>query len=75
MIDIRSDSQIDADGVVPGAIVIARNVLEWRLEPGGAFRHPSAPGPDAHVILTCNEGYRAGRRGAQTQTAERKIYR
>ncbi len=67
LIDIRSDSQIAADGVVPGALVIARNVLEWRLEPDGAFRHPSAPGPDAHVILMCNEGYASSLAAATLQ--------
>ena len=44
LIDIRSDSQIAADGVVPGAVVIARNVLEWRLDPASAHRQPGAPG-------------------------------
>src|SRR5262249_55599866 len=32
LIDIRSESQITQDGVVPGALVISRNVLEWRLD-------------------------------------------
>lgn len=57
LIDIRGDAQIAADGVVPGALLIQRNVLEWRVEPGGAHRHPEAPGVDAHVIVMCNEGY------------------
>ncbi|HEY1345056.1 MAG TPA: hypothetical protein VGF54_08740, partial [Streptosporangiaceae bacterium] len=33
LIDIRSDSQIARDGTVAGALVIPRNVLEWRLDP------------------------------------------
>ena len=53
---------------MPGALVIARNVLEWRLDPGGDFRHPSAPGPDAHVILMCNEGYASSLAAATLQT-------
>ena len=68
LIDIRSDSQIAADGVVPGALVIPRNVLEWRLDPGGAYRHRCAPGPDAHVILMCNEGYASSLAAATLQT-------
>ena len=67
LIDIRSDSQIAADGVVPGALVIARNVLEWRLDPGGDFRHPDAPGLDAHVIVMCNEGYASSLAAATLQ--------
>ena len=59
LIDIRSDSQIAADGTIPGALVIARNVLEWRLDPASTHRHPDAPGLGDHVILVCNEGYQS----------------
>ena len=68
LIDIRADSQIAADGVVPGALVIPRNVLEWRLDPGGAYRHRSAPGTAAHVILMCDEGYASSLAAATLQT-------
>jgi len=57
LIDMRADSQIAADGVIVGALVIPRNVLEWRLDPASTHRHPDAPGLDDHVILACNEGY------------------
>jgi rhodanese-related sulfurtransferase len=57
LIDIRADSQIARDGVVPGALVIARNVLEWRLDPESGHAHPEAPAFDDQVILMCNEGY------------------
>jgi rhodanese-related sulfurtransferase len=57
LIDMRADSQIAQDGVIVGALVIPRNVLEWRLDPTSTHRHPDAPGLDDHVILTCNEGY------------------
>ena len=57
LVDIRAESQIAADGVVPGAMIISRNVLEWRLDPSCEFRRSDAPGLDAHVILMCNEGY------------------
>jgi rhodanese-related sulfurtransferase len=67
LIDIRSDSQIAADGVVPGAMVIARNVLEWRLDPDCPHRHPDAPGLDEHVILMCNEGYQSSLAAATLQ--------
>src|SRR5205085_11826551 len=59
LIDMRSDSQVARDGVVPGALVIARNVLEWRLDPASDHRHPRAPGLDDHVILMCDEGYQS----------------
>jgi rhodanese-related sulfurtransferase len=59
LIDIRAESQIATDGVVPDALVIARNVLEWRLDPGSDHRHPRAPGLDDQVIVMCNEGYQS----------------
>jgi len=59
LIDIRSDSQVARDGTVPGALVIARNVLEWRLDPDGESRHARAPRLGDHVILMCDEGYQS----------------
>jgi rhodanese-related sulfurtransferase len=59
VIDIRADEQIMRDGIVPGAIVIGRNVLEWRLDPDCEYRHTDAPGLDQRVIVMCNEGYQS----------------
>jgi rhodanese-related sulfurtransferase len=59
VIDIRADDQIARDGVVPGALVIPRNVLEWRLDPDCDYRHADAPGIDQRVIVMCNEGYQS----------------
>ena len=59
LVDIRSDSQIAQDGTIPDALVIARNVLEWRLDPASDHRHPQAPGLDEQVIVVCNEGYQS----------------
>jgi rhodanese-related sulfurtransferase/SAM-dependent methyltransferase len=67
LIDIRSDSQIAEDGVVPGALVIPRNVLEWRLDPASEHRHAQAPGLDDRVILMCNEGYQSSLAAATLQ--------
>ncbi|MGZ6643752.1 MAG: rhodanese-like domain-containing protein [Solirubrobacteraceae bacterium] len=57
IVDIRPVAQREATGVIPGSLVIDRNVLEWRLEPGGTHRHPDAPPADATVIVTCQAGY------------------
>jgi rhodanese-related sulfurtransferase len=67
LIDIRSDSQLARDGVVPEALVIARNVLEWRLDPVSDHRHARAPGLDDHVILMCDEGYQSSLAAATLQ--------
>lgn len=45
------------DGEIPGALVIDRNVLEWRLDPTSPHRVPEVTGPEQEVIVVCNEGY------------------
>ena len=67
LIDIRSDGQIARDGTIPGALVISRNVLEWRLDPASAHRHPEAPGLEEHIIVVCNEGYQSSLAAATLQ--------
>ncbi len=67
LIDIRADSQIARDGVVPDALVIPRNVLEWRLDPECDHRHARAPQLDDLVILMCNEGYQSSLAAATLQ--------
>jgi rhodanese-related sulfurtransferase len=67
LIDIRSDSQIACDGTIAGALVIARNVLEWRLDPASQHRHPQAPQLGEQVILLCDEGYQSSLAAATLQ--------
>jgi rhodanese-related sulfurtransferase len=57
LVDIRSESQRAADGVIPEALFIPRNVLEWRLDPASPDRLPQVSGYDLEVIVLCNEGY------------------
>jgi rhodanese-related sulfurtransferase len=57
LVDIRSDSERERDGIVPGSLHLPRTVLEWRLEPGGAWRNPHAPSLDGYVVLLCDHGY------------------
>jgi rhodanese-related sulfurtransferase len=59
VVDIRPSEQRNQDGEIPGAHVIARNVLEWRLDPGSAHRDPELADADAPVIVVCNEGYQS----------------
>jgi len=56
VVDIRPAAQRAAEGSVPGAVLIERNVLEWRLDPTSDARLPFAD-PDLHVIVCCQEGY------------------
>jgi rhodanese-related sulfurtransferase len=57
VVDIRPVEQRDRDGALPGALVVDRNVLEWRLDPTSAYRLPGMDDPEARVIVVCNEGY------------------
>lgn len=56
VVDTRPVAQRDRDGELPGAVVVDRNVLEWRLDPTSPFRLPGIA-PGRRVIVVCNEGY------------------
>jgi rhodanese-related sulfurtransferase len=56
-VDIRPEAQRRRDGELPGALVIDRNVLEWRLDPSSPHRLDVTIEPDQPVIVVCNEGY------------------
>ena len=56
VVDTRPVEQRERDGALPGAIVIDRNVLEWRLDPASPNRIPQAS-YERRVIIVCNEGF------------------
>ena len=56
VVDIRPSETRVPEGALPGALVVDRNVLEWRLDPTSDARLPEADA-DRRVILVCNEGY------------------
>ncbi|MFI1705673.1 rhodanese-like domain-containing protein [Streptomyces griseoruber] len=57
LVDIRYAALRERDGLIPGAVVVERNELEWRLDPQGSHRLPEATGHDLRVVVICNEGY------------------
>ena len=57
LVDIRPYAQRVQEGEVPGALVVERNVLEWRFDPASDARLPEATGYDVDVIVLCSEGY------------------
>jgi rhodanese-related sulfurtransferase len=59
LIDIRPAEQRQCDGLVPGAAIVERNVLEWRLDPKGRHRDPRLARRDRRIILICDEGYQS----------------
>jgi rhodanese-related sulfurtransferase len=66
LVDIRSLPQRAAQGVVPGALHIERNVLEWRFDPRSPARLPQAAF-DLRVIVMCVEGYTSSLAAASLQ--------
>jgi rhodanese-related sulfurtransferase len=57
LVDIRPVGQRASEGEIPGALVIDRNVLEWRLDPASSARLPEANRYDGQVVILCAEGY------------------
>ncbi|MFI8293911.1 rhodanese-like domain-containing protein [Streptomyces sp. NPDC085614] len=57
LVDTRYAALRERDGLIPGALVVERNELEWRLDPLGSHRAPEADRHDLRVVVFCNEGY------------------
>jgi rhodanese-related sulfurtransferase len=66
VIDIRPEANRREEGRLPGAIVIDRNVLEWRLDPTSGFEIPEAR-EGRRVVLVCNEGFASSLAAATLQ--------
>ncbi|MDX6298941.1 MAG: hypothetical protein QOF53_155 [Nocardioidaceae bacterium] len=66
LVDTRPQASREAEGDLPGAVVIERTVLEWRLDPASDARLPYAS-YDLHVVLVCNEGYSSSLAAATLQ--------
>jgi rhodanese-related sulfurtransferase len=57
LVDIRYELLRRRDGTIPGALIVERNELEWRLDPSCPHRLPQAEHHELEVIVLCNEGY------------------
>jgi len=57
LVDIRPEGQRAIEGSIPGALIVERNVLEWRFDPTSSARLPIATDHDLQVIVFCSEGY------------------
>lgn len=57
VIDIRPAHQRSTEGPLPGALVVERNVLEWRLDPDSPYHLPAVRNHHQQVIVVCSEGY------------------
>ncbi|MFZ0218494.1 MAG: rhodanese-like domain-containing protein [Candidatus Dormiibacterota bacterium] len=67
LVDIRPEEQRRLEGSVPGALVIERNLLEWRLDPKSPWRIPVIRDHRQQVIVLCSEGYTSSLAAASLQ--------
>jgi rhodanese-related sulfurtransferase len=67
LVDIRPHAQRCAEGGIPGAVVIERNVLEWRFDPSSPWRHPQLEDPPQLVVVICSEGFASSLAAATLQ--------
>jgi rhodanese-related sulfurtransferase len=67
LVDIRPVAQRAAEGEVSVAVVIERNVLEWRCDPTSDARLPEAVGDDVEWVVLCSEGYTSSLAAAALQ--------
>jgi rhodanese-related sulfurtransferase len=67
LVDIRPESQRAIEGDIADALVIERNVLEWRFDPTSSARLPVATDHDLQVIVFCSEGYTSSLAAASLQ--------
>jgi rhodanese-related sulfurtransferase len=67
LVDIRPAAQRATHGEIPGALVVERNVLEWRFDPRSDARLPLAGSYDLPVVVICQEGYTSSLAAAALQ--------
>ena len=67
LVDIRPEAQRAREGGIPGALIVERNVLEWRFAPASDARLPCVHGYDHEIIVFCSEGYTSSLAAAALQ--------
>ncbi|RUP33575.1 MAG: sulfurtransferase [Mycolicibacterium sp.] len=67
LVDIRPAAQRAIEGEFPGALVVERNVLEWRCDPTSDARLPQATGVDVEWVVLCSQGYTSSLAAAALQ--------
>jgi rhodanese-related sulfurtransferase len=67
LVDTRPQWQRADEGALPGALVVERNHLEWRLDPTSDAPIPEATDHDVRWIVFCSEGYSSSLAAASLQ--------
>jgi rhodanese-related sulfurtransferase len=68
VVDTRPASLRTRDGELPGALVVERNVLEWRLDPSSPHRLDEVRDHDQQIVVVCDEGYASSLAAASLQS-------
>ncbi len=55
VLDSRTPTDREADGVIAGSIHAPRTVLEWMVDPASGYAHDI--GAASRLVVVCNEGY------------------
>ncbi|MEU4671104.1 rhodanese-like domain-containing protein [Amycolatopsis sp. NPDC023774] len=66
IVDIRPHANRAAEGEIPGAVVVERIHLEWRLAPDSEWRLPGVTTATTAIVV-CNEGYSSSLAAADLQ--------
>lgn len=66
LVDIRPLANRQAEGEIPGSVVVERIHLEWRLAPDSDWRLPGVTA-ESTVVVLCNEGYSSSLAAADLQ--------
>jgi rhodanese-related sulfurtransferase len=67
IVDTRTYEQRRQHGVVPGALVVPRTVLEWRVDPASGHQDPRIAARTGPLIVMCQEGYSSSLAAATLQ--------
>jgi rhodanese-related sulfurtransferase len=67
LVDIRPWAQRRVEGEIPGAVIVERNVLEWRFDPRSDARLDLADRYDLPVVVICSGGYSSSLAAAALQ--------
>ncbi|HTW99031.1 MAG TPA: rhodanese-like domain-containing protein [Acidimicrobiales bacterium] len=57
LVDTRPVAQRSVHGTIPCALVVDRNVLEWRLDPTSPHKLAEVQSGEQEIVVICQEGY------------------
>jgi rhodanese-related sulfurtransferase len=57
IVDTRSYEQRRDHGLIPGAVIMERNVMEWRLDPASDAHEAWVEGHNTRIVVMCQQGF------------------